>query len=108
VANASAGAINWVRHSTVTNLVRTLELLKEKGFWIYGADMGGQSADKSNLTGKVALVMGAEGSGINRLVKESCDVIVRIPCKGHVDSLNVSVATGILLYETRRQQGYFH
>ena len=108
VANASAGAINWVRHSTVTNLVRTIEQLKEKGFWIYGADMGGQPADKSNLTGKVALVMGAEGSGINRLVKEHCDVVVSIPARGHVDSLNVSVATGILMYEIRRQQNYFH
>lgn len=107
-SGASAGAMAWVPRATVTNLNRSLELLKESGFWIYGADMGGQPVHKAKLTGRVALIMGSEGAGISRLVRENCDFIVSIPTGGHVDSLNVSVATGILLYEIRRQQDYFH
>jgi 23S rRNA (guanosine2251-2'-O)-methyltransferase len=108
VYTSSAGAVSWVPHATVPNLARTIEQLKDAKFWVYGADMGGQAADTSNLTGRVALVMGSEGKGMSRLVKENCDVLVSVPTLGHVDSLNVSVAAGILMYEVRRQQKYFH
>lgn len=107
VASASAGATNYVKIATVTNLTRTLEQLKDKGFWIYGADMGGQRIEDSNMTGKVALVLGSEGAGMSRLVKETCDFVVSITTTGHVDSLNVSVAAGIFMYEIRRQQKFF-
>ena len=78
-------------------------MLKTAGFWIYGADAGGISATEVNFSERRALVMGSEGSGISRLLQEHCDVIVSIPTCGRLDSLNVSVATGILLYEVRRQ-----
>ena len=77
--------------------------LKEAGFWIYGAAMDGERADRVNLKGRSAIVMGSEGSGLKRLVTESCDGLISIPTGGHIDSLNVSVAAGILLYEARRQ-----
>jgi len=102
VARTSAGALEWVPLLTVSNLKRALEELKGGGFWIYGADMGGTPARDLNLKGSVALVMGSEGAGMSRIVKESCDGVISIPMAGHVDSLNVSVATGILLYEARR------
>lgn len=107
VASASAGANAYVKTATVTNLTRTIEKLKEKEFWVYGADLGGQPIEGSNMTGRVALVLGSEGSGLSRLVKENCDFVISITTTGHVDSLNVSVATGILLYEIRRQQKFF-
>ncbi|OHD11072.1 MAG: 23S rRNA (guanosine(2251)-2'-O)-methyltransferase RlmB [Spirochaetes bacterium GWB1_48_6] len=104
---ASAGALAWVPRATVTNLSRALGQLKEQGFWIYGADMGGEPAFDMKFTGRVALILGSEGAGISRLVKDNCDFITSIPTGGHVDSLNVSVAAGILLYEIRRQQKFF-
>lgn len=105
VYGASAGAAAWVPHAVVTNLTRALGQLKEKGFWIYGADMDGTPAPQAKLTGRVALVLGSEGKGLSRLVRETCDVIVSIPTRGRLDSLNVSVSAGVLMYETRRQQG---
>jgi len=103
VRNSSAGASAWVPVLNVPNLTRVLEELKEMGFWIYGAHMEGIRADRAKLTGKTVLVMGSEGKGIRRLVAETCDGLVSIPTGGHIDSLNVSVAAGILLYEIRRQ-----
>ena len=101
---ASAGAAAWVAHAVVTNLTRALGQLKEKGFWIYGADMNGTPAAQAKLSGRVALVLGSEGKGLSRLVRETCDIVVSIPTRGRLDSLNVSVSAGILMYETRRQQ----
>ena len=103
VRNSSAGASVWVPVLNVPNLSRTIQELKDRGFWIYGAHMEGKRADLTNLTGKTALVMGSEGKGIRRLVAETCDGLLSIPTGGHIDSLNVSVAAGILLYEIRRQ-----
>jgi 23S rRNA (guanosine2251-2'-O)-methyltransferase len=105
VYGASAGAAAWVPHAVVTNLTRALGQLKEAGFWIYGADMDGTPAPEAKLTGKVALVLGSEGKGLSRLVRDTCDVIVSIPTRGRLDSLNVSVSAGVLMYEVRRQQG---
>jgi len=105
VSAASAGAMAWVPHAVVTNLTRALGQLKEKGFWIYGADMDGTPASQAKLTGRVALVLGSEGKGLSRLVRDTCDVVISIPTQGRLDSLNVSVSAGILMYETRRQQG---
>lgn len=105
VARTSAGAVEWVPVVTMSNLNRAIEELREAGYWIYGAQMEGTMAHELDMKGKVALVMGSEGHGLSRLVSEGCDGYVSIPIKGHVDSLNVSVATGILLYEIRRQQG---
>lgn len=104
VAAASAGALAWVPQAVVPNLARALKQLKEAGFWVYGADLGGIPASEAGLQGRVVLVMGAEGRGLGRLVSETCDRIITIPTGGHVDSLNVSVATGILLYEVRRHE----
>ncbi|MBO5136983.1 MAG: 23S rRNA (guanosine(2251)-2'-O)-methyltransferase RlmB [Spirochaetaceae bacterium] len=103
VARASAGASSWVKIAQIPNLSRGIQMLKTAGFWIYGADAGGISATEVNFSERRALVMGSEGSGISRLLQEHCDVIVSIPTCGRLDSLNVSVATGILLYEVRRQ-----
>ncbi|MFQ3547451.1 MAG: 23S rRNA (guanosine(2251)-2'-O)-methyltransferase RlmB [Termitinemataceae bacterium] len=104
VSKTSAGAVAWVPIATVPNLVRSVELLKEAGFWVYGADMKGTPLYDQDLAGRVVLIMGSEGSGISRLLRETCDGMVSIPTKGNVDSLNVSVAAGVLLYEARRQQ----
>ena len=103
VARASAGASAWVPVSVVPNLVRVVEQLKDAGFWVYGADAGGTSATQMRFPEKMALIMGSEGAGISRLLEEHCDVVVSIPTCGRLDSLNVSVATGVLLYEVRRQ-----
>ena len=105
VARTSAGAVNYVGTAVVSNLGRALDFLKEQGFWIYGADMGGKLAWDTDLRGKTAIVMGSEGKGMSRLVAEKCDAVVSIPSLGSIDSLNVSVAAGVLLYEVRRQQG---
>lgn len=105
VSAASAGAMAWVPHAVVTNLTRALGQLKDKGFWIYGADMDGTPVSQAKLTGRVALVLGSEGKGLSRLVRDTCDVVVSIPTRGRLDSLNVSVSAGILMYEARRQQG---
>ncbi len=108
VAKVSAGASAYVPLAVVPNIPSALELLKENGFWIFGADIGGQAIDSLDLKGKVCLVLGSEGSGMRRLVREKCDFLARIPAAGHVDSFNVSVAAGILLFEARRQQGFPH
>ncbi|MFA6689341.1 MAG: 23S rRNA (guanosine(2251)-2'-O)-methyltransferase RlmB [Sphaerochaetaceae bacterium] len=103
VTKVSSGAAQYVPMAIVTNLAREIQILKEHGFWIYGADMNGQAVYDTKFSQRAAIVMGSEGDGIGRLVRESCDHIVSIPMSGHIDSLNVSVATGILLYEVRRQ-----
>lgn len=103
IVETSAGASAWVRSAEEPNLARALDLLKANGFWVYGADMSGRSVWELNLAGRTALVMGGE-TGLSRLLKEHCDGIAAIPCGGRIDSLNVSVAAGILLYEVRRQR----
>lgn len=107
VASISSGAVFSVNTFTVTNLARTIDHLKNEGYWIYGADMKGEQIDKTNLKGLVALVMGSEGKGLHRLIEEKCDVLVSIPSLGQVDSLNVSVAAGVMMYEVKRQQKFY-
>ena len=104
VAKASAGAINYTPVVKVTNLVRTMEKLAEKGLWFVCADMDGTTMTQLNLKGPIGLVIGAEGSGVSRLVKEKCDMTASIPQKGQIDSLNASVAMGVLAYEIVRQR----
>jgi len=101
VAKAASGAADTVPVVTVTNLARAIASLKERGVWILGADTGGESLFDADVSGPVAWVLGAEGAGLRRLTRESCDRIVGIPIGGTVDSLNVSVAAGICLYATR-------
>jgi 23S rRNA (guanosine2251-2'-O)-methyltransferase len=106
VRKVAAGAAETTPVAVVTNLARTLRLLKDAGLWIAGADAeGSQPAHAADFTGPIALVMGAEGSGLRQLTRESCDFLVRLPQLGSVESLNVSVATGMLLYEVLRQRG---
>jgi 23S rRNA (guanosine2251-2'-O)-methyltransferase len=101
----AAGAAETIPVVSVTNLVRTLKLLKDAGLWIVGADAGGaQPAPAVDLKGPVVLVLGAEGSGLRHLTRENCDLLVRLPRQGAVESLNVSVAAGMLLYEAARQR----
>ncbi|MBQ2609043.1 MAG: 23S rRNA (guanosine(2251)-2'-O)-methyltransferase RlmB [Butyrivibrio sp.] len=104
VAKASAGAINYTPVAKVTNIVKTIEELKEKGLWFACADMGGTEMYKLNLKGPIGIVIGNEGSGVSRLVKENCDMIASIPMKGDIDSLNASVAAGVLAFEVVRQR----
>ena len=104
VAKTSAGAINYTPIAKVTNLVRTMEELKQKGIWFVCADMGGESMYRMNLTGPIGLVIGNEGEGVSRLVREACDFTASIPMKGDIDSLNASVAAGVLAYEIVRQR----
>ena len=104
VAKTSAGAINYTPVAKVTNLVRTMEELKEKGIWFVCADMGGESMYRMNLTGPIGLVIGNEGEGVSRLVKEACDFTASIPMKGDIESLTASVAAGVLAYEIVRQR----
>ena len=104
VAKTSAGAINYTPVAKVTNLVRTMEELKQKGIWFVCADMGGESMYRMNLTGPIGLVIGNEGEGVSRLVREACDFTASIPRKGDIDSLNASVAAGVLAYEIVRQR----
>ena len=104
ISKTSAGAASWVPQAEVPNLARAVELLKNAGFWLYGADMHGDPVHAKDLLGRVALVLGSEGSGISRLLRECCDAMVGIPSKGKIDSLNVSVAAGVLLYEIQRQR----
>ena len=103
IARSSAGAASWVPVSVVSNLVRAAQQLKDAGFWIYGADAGGVQVQDGTFAENSAVIMGSEGSGIARLLKEQCDAIVSIPTCGKIDSLNVSVAAGVLLYEIYRQ-----
>ena len=104
VAKTSAGAINYTPVAKVTNLVRTIEELKEKGIWFVCADMDGDTMYQLNLTGPIGLVIGNEGEGVSRLVREACDFTASIPMKGDIDSLNASVAAGVLAYEVVRQR----
>lgn len=104
VARSSAGAINYTPVIRVTNLVRTIEELKKRGMWFACADMDGETMYDLDLTGSIGLVIGNEGDGVSRLVKESCDYIASIPMKGNIDSLNASVAAGVLGFEIVRQR----
>lgn len=104
VAKTSAGAIHYTPVAKVTNLSQTIEELKKKGLWFVCADMSGESMYRLNLTGPIGLVIGSEGEGVGRLVKEKCDMVASIPMKGQIDSLNASVAAGILAYEIVRQR----
>jgi 23S rRNA (guanosine2251-2'-O)-methyltransferase len=102
ISKTSAGTVSWVPQAETANLVRAAQQLKDAGFWLYAADMAGEPVYAKDLRGRVALVLGGEGTGISRLLKESCDAEVGIPSLGKIDSLNVSVAAGVLLYEVRR------
>lgn len=104
VARTSAGALNYTPVAKVTNIARTIEDLKKQGIWFACADMDGQIMYKQNLTGPIGLVIGNEGEGVSRLVKEKCDFVCSIPMKGDIDSLNASVAAGVLMYEVVRQR----
>ncbi|MBU9728961.1 23S rRNA (guanosine(2251)-2'-O)-methyltransferase RlmB [Diplocloster modestus] len=104
VAKTSAGALNYTPVAKVTNLGATIEELKERGMWFVCADMDGELMYRLNLTGPIGLVIGSEGEGVGRLVKEKCDLTASIPMKGEIDSLNASVAAGILAYEIVRQR----
>lgn len=104
VVSSSAGTSEYMKIARVTNLSKTIEELKNDGLWFACADMDGTEMTKTNLNGPIGLIMGSEGNGVSRLVKDKCDFVVKIPMKGHIDSLNVSVATGILLYEIHRQR----
>ena len=104
VAKTSAGAINYTPVAKVTNISKTIEDLKKQGMWFVCADMDGTTMYDLNLTGPIGLVIGNEGSGVGRLVKEKCDFVASIPMKGDVDSLNASVAAGVLAYEIVRQR----
>ncbi|MDD6208354.1 MAG: 23S rRNA (guanosine(2251)-2'-O)-methyltransferase RlmB [Clostridiales bacterium] len=104
VAKASAGAVNYVPIVKVTNISNTMEELKQHGIWFVCADMDGQMMYDLNLKGPIGLVIGNEGEGVSRLVKEHCDFVASIPMKGDIDSLNASVAAGVLAYEIVRQR----
>lgn len=104
VARTSAGALNYLPVAKVTNLAKTIEDLKKEGLWFVCADMGGTVMYDLNLKGPIGLVIGSEGEGVGRLVKEKCDLIASIPMKGQIDSLNASVAAGVLAYEIIRQR----
>ena len=101
---ASAGAARWVPVAQVTNLARTIEALKKREFWVYGAGLDGDAPEAVDFRGRVALVLGSEGKGIRRNVLEHCDRVITIPMAGHVDSFNVATAAAVLCYEVRRQQ----
>lgn len=104
VAKTSAGALHYTPVAKVTNLAKTIEELKKRGMWFVCADMDGESMYRLNLKGPIGLVIGSEGEGIGRLVKEKCDFVAGIPMKGDIDSLNASVAAGVLAYEIVRQR----
>lgn len=102
VGKASAGAVEYMRVARVTNIAKLLDNLKKQGVWIYGADMNGTDYTQCDMSGACAIVIGNEGKGIARLVREKCDVIVSLPMKGHINSLNASVAAGILMYHAMK------
>lgn len=104
VAKTSAGAVEYTPVAKVTNISKTIDDLKEKGMWIAGADMDGEEMYKVDLKGALGLVIGSEGEGISRLVREKCDFIASIPMGGDINSLNASVAAGVLMYEALRQR----
>ena len=105
-AKTSAGAVNYTPVARVTNLNRTIRELKEKGLWFVCADMDGDVMYRQNLKGPIGLVIGGEGNGVSRLVRESCDLVTRIPMDGDIDSLNASVAAGVLAFEIVRQRKF--
>lgn len=104
VARTSAGALNYTPVAKVTNIGKTIEELKKEGLWFVCADMGGETMYRLDLKGPIGLVIGNEGEGVSRLVKEKCDYVASIPMKGEIDSLNASVAAGVLAYEIVRQR----
>lgn len=104
VGKAAAGALEYMPVVRVTNLASTLDELKERGVWIYSADMDGKNYSKTDFSGAVGLVIGSEGNGVGKLIKEKSDFIVSLPMKGKITSLNASVAAGILMYEVSRQR----
>ena len=104
VAKASAGAIEYMPCVKVTNIAQTIEELKERGIWVAACDMGGQEYYKANLKGKLAVVIGSEGFGISRLVREKCDFVVSMPMVGRITSLNASNAAAVIIYEVRKQR----
>ncbi len=104
VIKVSAGATSYVKIAKVTNINTEIERLKEKNIWVYACELGGDDLTKANLKGAIAIVIGSEGRGVSHLTKKLCDGIVTIPQKGNVNSLNASVATGIVLYETMKQR----
>ncbi|MCI8516126.1 MAG: 23S rRNA (guanosine(2251)-2'-O)-methyltransferase RlmB [Hungatella sp.] len=104
VARTSAGALNYTPVAKTSNLKTTMEKLKQEGLWFVCADMGGESMYRLDLTGPIGLVIGNEGTGVSRLVKETCDMTAAIPMRGDIDSLNASVAAGVLAYEIVRQR----
>ena len=106
VAKAAAGAVAYVPVARVSNLAQTIEALKKEGVWVAGAAMGGTEVYKQNLTGPLAIVIGSEGKGLGRLVAEKCDFLLSLPMQGKINSLNASVATGVILYEVLRQRKY--
>ena len=105
VGKASAGAVEYVPVARVTNISNTIEELKKRGVWVYGADMNGTDYTKCDFSGATALVIGNEGKGISRLVREKCDEIVSLPMKGKIKSLNASVAAGVLMYAAIEKKG---
>ena len=104
VAKVSAGAVNYTPVVRVTNMARTIDELKERGMWFVCGDMDGELMYRQNLTGPIGLVIGNEGNGVSRLIREKCDYIASIPMKGDIDSLNASVAAGVLAFEIVRQR----
>lgn len=104
VAKTSAGAVEYMPVVRVANIVSCIDELKEQGFWIFCADMDGETWCQADMKGKIGLVVGSEGFGVSRLTKEHCDFVVSLPMKGHVNSLNASVAAGIIIYEAVRQR----
>ena len=102
VGKASAGAVEYMRVARVTNIANLLDELKQRGVWVYGADMNGEDYTKTDLSGACAIVIGNEGKGMSRLVRKKCDVIVSLPMKGKINSLNASVAAGILMYHAAK------
>jgi 23S rRNA (guanosine2251-2'-O)-methyltransferase len=106
VMRISAGALNHVKVARVTNINTAIDHLKDNGYWVYGAELGGENIYKANLTGKICLVIGGEDSGVKRLTKTKCDGIVSIPMYGEVNSLNASVACGIAVFEVLRQKNF--
>lgn len=108
VDKTSAGALEYMPVARVSNLPSTMEDLKKQGVWIYGTDMNGETWCSVDLKGPMALVIGSEGNGMGRLVREKCDFILSLPLEGNINSLNASVAGGIVMYEVCRQRGGFH
>ena len=100
----SAGAAAWIKVARVSNLVDTIKTLKKRNIWVYGMEANGTPYDKTDFTGGTAIVVGSEGFGLGRLVRESCDEVLSLPMNGKVNSLNASVSAGILMYEVVRQR----